>query len=158
MPRPMKLRQVAFAPGATFFKPVGVPMQMLEDVTLMLEEVEAIRLKDMEGMHQEECAKEMGISRGTFHQILKSAHGKLADAIVNGMAIRVEGGNFAFPGARFRCRSDGHEWSLPPGPLPGASAISCPTCNSRDVHPVLPPEGQRHGRHGHGAGQRGRGW
>ena len=158
MPRPMKLRQVAFAPGATFFKPVGVPMQMLEAVTLTLEEVEAIRLKDMEDMHQEECAKEMGISRGTFHQILKSAHGKLADAIVNGMAIRVEGGNFAFPGARFRCRSDGHEWSLPPGPLPGASAVSCPTCNGRDVQPVLPPDGPGFGRgHGHGPGGPARG-
>ncbi|MBE9505840.1 MAG: DUF134 domain-containing protein, partial [Chloroflexi bacterium] len=148
MPRPMKLRQVAFAPGATFFKPAGVAMAILQRVTLTLEEVEALRLKDIENLHQEECAKEMGISRATFHQILKSAHGKLADAMVNGKAIRVEGGNFAFPGARFRCRNDGHEWSLPPGPLPGAASVSCPTCSSRDVQPVFPPGGPWPGAHG----------
>jgi predicted DNA-binding protein (UPF0251 family) len=163
MPRPVKLRQVAFAPGATFFKPAGVPMRMLEDVTVTIEEVEAIRLKDIEDLHQEECAKEMGISRGTFHQILKSAHGKLADAIVDGKAIRVEGGNFAFPGARFRCRHDGHEWALPPGPLPGASSVACPSCNGRDVQPLFYPRGLwpgGHGRgsgHGHGPGGWGRG-
>lgn len=153
----MKLRQVAFAPGGTFFKPSGVPMNALETVTIAFEEVEALRLKDIEDLHQEECASQMGVSRGTFHQILKRGRQKVADTLVNGKALRVEGGNFVFPGGRFRCLQDGHEWNLPPGPLPGASAVSCPACNSRDVQPVLPPSGQRHGRHGHGPGQRGRG-
>ena len=164
MPRPVKLRQVAWMPGPTrLFKPVGVPVSTLEDVILALEEVEAIRLKDIEDLHQEECAKQMGVSRATFHQVLKSARGKLADAIVSGKAIRVEGGSFAFPGARFRCRRDGHEWALPPGPLPGASSVACPSCNGRDVQPLFPPRGPwpgGHGRgrgHGHGPGGRGRG-
>jgi len=121
----------------TFFKPAGVPMGSLEMVTLALEEVEAIRLKDIEDLHQEDCAQRMGVSRATFHQVLKSARGKLADAILNGKAIRVEGGAFAFPGARFRCRRDGSEWTLPAGPLPGVSAVACPTCSGREVHPVL---------------------
>ena len=157
MPRPVKLRQVSCAPWATFFKPAGVPMNTLQGVTLTLEEVEAIRLKDMGDLHQEECAGQMGVSRATFHQILKSAHAKLADAIVNGKAIRVEGGAVAFPGGRFRCRNDGHEWVLPPGPLPGSTSVACPTCQSRDVQPVFPPGGPRHGGYGHGPLRRGRG-
>jgi hypothetical protein len=104
----------------------------------------------------------MGVSRATFHQVLKSARGKLADAILNGKAIQVEGGSFAFPGGRFRCRRDGSEWSLPPGPLPGLSSVTCPTCNSHEVHPVPQPCGPMRnampGRWGHGwQGRWGRG-
>jgi len=151
----MKLRQVAMAPSVTFFKPAGIPMSSLDVVTLALEEVEAIRLKDIEDLHQEECAVRMGVSRATFHQVLGSARAKLADAILNGKAIRVEGGMFAFPGKRFRCRRDGSEWVLPPGPLPGVSSVSCPNCNGKDVQPVFPPQslwsgGRGHGRWSHG--------
>jgi predicted DNA-binding protein (UPF0251 family) len=156
MPRPLKLRQVAYTPNVTFFKPAGVPMAVLQDVTLTLEEVEAIRLKDIEDLHQEDCARQMGVSRATFHQIVKSARGKLADAILNGKAIRVEGGSVAFPGGRFRCRRDGHEWALPPGPLPGASSVTCPECSGHDVLPVHPGFGPWHGGWGRrGAGARG---
>jgi len=158
MPRPMKLRQVAQAPCATFFKPVGVPLSGLQNVTLSLEEVEAIRLKDIEDLHQEACATQMGVSRATFHQIVKSARKKLADAILNGKSILVEGGSVAFPGARFRCRHDGHEWTLPPGPLPGVTSVTCPTCSGHDVLPVQPGLGPWHGgRGGRGRGRRGRG-
>jgi len=155
MPRPMKLRQVAMTPAVTFFKPAGVPMAALEVVTLALEEVEAIRLKDSENLHQEECAGRMGVSRATFHQVLESARGKLADAILNGKAIRMEGGTFAFPGGRFRCRRDGSEWVLPSGPLPGVSSVSCPSCNGKDVHPVFPPQAPCFGGRGHGRGAHG---
>jgi uncharacterized protein len=158
MPRPLKLRQVTRVPAVTFFKPAGVPMARLAIVTLALEEVEALRLKDTEDLHQEECARQMGISRATFHQVLKSARGKVADALVNGKAIRVEGGVFAFPGGRFRCRLDGNEWDLPPGPLPVIRAVTCPSCNGQDVQPVLSSAGGlrgmrwragvRHGWHG----------
>jgi len=156
MPRPMKLRQVTATPAVTFFKPAGVPLSMLESVTLALEEVEAIRLKDIEDLHQEECAQRMGVSRGTFHQVLKSARAKLADAILGGKAIRVEGGAFAFPGARFRCRRDGSEWALPPGPLPSESSVSCPSCNGREVQPVPDPSSRCCG--GRGRNRRGHGW
>lgn len=155
MPRPPKLRQVTGVPIVTFFKPAGVPMGALQLVTLAVEEVEAIRLKDIEDLHQEECAQRMGVSRATFHQVLKSARGKLADAILNGKAIQVEGGSFALPGGRFRCRRDGSEWTLPPGPLPGLSSVSCPTCRGHEVHPV--PEAYEPMR-GAGAGRRGCGW
>jgi len=97
VPRPTKLRQVTGIPAVTFFKPAGVPMNALEMVTLAFEEIEAIRLKDIEDLHQEECARRMEVSRATFHTILKSARGKLADAILNGKAIQVEGGDGRFP-------------------------------------------------------------
>ena len=153
MTRPTKLRQVTGIPAVTFFKPAGVPMSVLEMVTLAFEEIEAIRLKDIEDLHQEECARRMEVSRGTFHTILKSARGKLADAILNGKAIQVQGGTVAFPGARFRCRRDGNEWTLPPGPLPGATSVACPSCNGRDVLPVFVAGGVRGGPHGHGHGR-----
>ncbi len=139
MPRPVKLRQVDSIPTATFFKPAGVPMAQLETVTLAVEEVEAIRLKDEEGLHQEDCATQMRVSRATFHTILKSARQKIADALLNGKAIQVQGGVFALPGGRFRCRRDGSEWHLPPGPLPGVHSVSCPTCRGTAVQPVAVP-------------------
>ncbi len=155
MPRPMKLRQVTGFPEVTFFKPAGVPASMLATVVLTLEEVETIRLKDIEDLHQEECARRMGVSRATFHKILKTARRKVADALMNGKAIQVEGGVFALPGGRFRCRRDGSEWSLPPGPLPGVLSVSCPTCRGREVQPVPAPHapwafgrGRRRWRHG----------
>jgi len=148
MARPPKLRQVSGVPAVTFFKPVGVPVNALALVSLAVEEVEAIRLKDIEDLHQEECAQRMGVSRATFHQVLKSARGKLADAILNGKAVQVEGGFFALPGGRFRCRRDGSEWTLPPGPLPGVRSVSCPTCRSTEVHPVPLHDASREARPG----------
>ncbi len=98
MPRPIKFRQVGFEPNVNYFKPVGVPMANLEEVVLTVEEFEAIRLKDVEGMDQIEAAKKMGISQPTFNRLLNSARSKIADAIVNGKAIRIEGGNYQFVG------------------------------------------------------------
>jgi predicted DNA-binding protein (UPF0251 family)/predicted Fe-Mo cluster-binding NifX family protein len=94
MARPFKCRRVAFMPGVTFFKPAGIPLRMLEEVRLTVEEAEAIRLKDLEGLEQEEGANKMNISRPTFQRILASAHQKMADALLNGKSIRIEGGNF----------------------------------------------------------------
>ncbi len=156
MPRPMKLRQITNVPAVTFFKPAGVPASTLEILTLTLEEMESIRLKDAEGLQQEECAKRMGVSRATFHTILKSARQKIADALLHGKAIQVEGGIFALPGGRFRCRRDGIEWNLPPGPLPGARSVSCPTCRGTEVQPVLVPHAPWCG--GEGRGRRGHAW
>jgi predicted DNA-binding protein (UPF0251 family)/predicted Fe-Mo cluster-binding NifX family protein len=96
MPRPFKCRRVAFRPGVTYFKPAGIPLRELEEVTIPLEEAEALRLKDIEGLEQEQGAERMNISRPTFQRILASARKKIADAILNGKAIRIEGGNFEF--------------------------------------------------------------
>ena len=94
MPRPPKCRRVEFLPDVTYFKPAGIPLRTLKEVQLSVEEAEAIRLKDLEGLEQEQGAERMNISRPTFQRVLTLARQKMADALLNGKAIRIEGGNF----------------------------------------------------------------
>ena len=94
MPRPFICRRVWFKPGITYFKPAGVPIAGLIETVLTVDEIEAIRLKDYEGMDQEKAAKKMNISQPTFHRLVTIARKKIADALVNGKAIRIEGGNY----------------------------------------------------------------
>lgn len=98
MPRPRKCRQIGFVPDVTYFKPQGIPMRFLEEVSLSFEEIEAVRLKDMEGLEQEQAAARMGVSRPTFQRILASARNKIAAAILSGKAIRIEGGHYKVSG------------------------------------------------------------
>ena len=96
MPRPFKCRRVAFRPGVTYFKPAGIPLSELEEVIISVEEAEALRLKELEGLEQEQGAEKMNVSRPTFQRVLAAARQKIADALLNGKAIRIEGGNFEF--------------------------------------------------------------
>lgn len=147
MSRPVKLRYVAQLPTAGSFRPVGIPTSSLQEVHLSLEEAESIRLKDLEGLEQEECAERMHISRPTFHRILESAHRKVADALNNGKAIQIEGGNFGLPQSRFKCNDDGHEWNVPFETLARRLPLSCPACSSVNIQPMpLPPFGWCRGR------------
>lgn len=156
MPRPIKWRRVGFLPEVTHFKPAGIPMRAIEEVSLSVEELEAIRLKDYAGLQQEECAQQMHVSRPTFHRILGSARSKIADTLINGKALRIEGGNFAMSKHRFRCSWDGHEWEVPFEQMEAGPAPVCPQCHRPDiqsVHPSLTGPGGR--RWGH---RRGRKW
>jgi uncharacterized protein len=94
MVRPRHCRRVGYQPQVTYFKPAGIPVVDLEETVLTVDEFEAVRLKDLEGLEQEECAKKMAISQPTFHRLIVSARRKIADAMVNGKAIKIEGGNF----------------------------------------------------------------
>jgi predicted DNA-binding protein (UPF0251 family) len=94
MARPRLCRRVRFNPDVTYFKPRGIPLRKLEEVILHVDEFEALRLKDLEGLEQEDAAKKMGISRPTFQRLLVSARKKIADAIVKGKAIKIEGGTY----------------------------------------------------------------
>jgi len=94
MSRPLKCRRVSFLPDVSYFKPAGIPLRALEEVRLSVEEAEAIRLKDLEGLEQEQGAERMNISRPTFQRVLASARQKIAYALLNGKAIRIEGGNY----------------------------------------------------------------
>lgn len=89
MPRPVKLRHIKNCPHSIMLKPAGFPDAM--KVILTVDEYEAVRLADLEGKYQADAAEEMGISRQTFGNILKSAHMKLADVIVNSKALSLEG-------------------------------------------------------------------
>jgi len=92
MVRPRRLRRVAYMPEMTYFKPAGIPLRNLEEVVLSVEETEAIRLKELENLDQEQAAVRMNISRPTFQRVLESARKKVADALLNGKAIKIAGG------------------------------------------------------------------
>ncbi len=133
MARPAKLRRVAQLPSVGFFRPVGIPANDLQGIRLSLEELESIRLKDLEGLEQEECARQMRISRPTFHRILESARKKLADALITGKAIQIEGGNFELAQRLFKCGNDGHEWNVPFEAMAQKLPLSCPKCLSGNI-------------------------
>ena len=92
MSRPCRCRRIRCIPDKNYFKPRGIPLHSLEEVNLALDELEAVRLADFEGMYQEDAAKKMDISRQTFGNIIKSAHEKIADALLNAKALKIEGG------------------------------------------------------------------
>ena len=134
MPRPRKCRRVAYMPEVTYFKPAGIPLRALEEVHMSIEEAEALRLKDLEELEQERGAERMNISRPTFQRVLASARQKIADAFLNGKAIRIRGGNFEMTWRRFRC-GDGHEWDLEtPVNVPPEL---CPICSTPKIEPVM---------------------
>ena len=139
-------RRVSFIPPITYFKPAGISMAVLGEVKLLVEEAEAIRLKDLESLEQEECAQKMNISRTTFSRILDSARQKIADALLNGKAIRIEGGNFEMAVRRFRCIS-GHEWEVPFEAMISTPPEFCPECETPSIMPLL-PSGMGRGRGG----------
>jgi predicted DNA-binding protein (UPF0251 family) len=137
MARPTKCRRVDYFPGVNYFKPAGIPLRVLEEISFSIEEVEAIRLKDLEGLEQEQGAEKMNISRPTFQRILASARQKIADAILNGKAMRIEGGNYEIAPRRFRCSND-HEWDVPYEVAISAPPTVCPACDSIEVRPIEP--------------------
>jgi len=147
-------RKVSFIPPITYFKPAGTPLAGLGEVNLLVEEMEAIRLKDIEGLEQEESAQKMNISRTTFSRILDSARQKIADALLNGKAIRIEGGNFEMAVRSFRC-VDGHEWGVPFETMISNPPEFCPECETPSIMPLFPP-GMGRGRGGWRKRQRGR--
>src|SRR4030042_6083866 len=120
MVRPRLCRRVKFNPDVTYFKPRGIPLRELKETILNIDEFEAVRLKDLEGLEQEKCANKMNISQPTFHRLVLSARKKIADAIVNGKAIRIEGGVYKMVGPRGRRGGFGN----PP------SNCKCPSCGN----------------------------
>lgn len=92
MTRPVKPRAIRHDPNVVHFKPAGVPMRLLKEISLGLDELEALRLADLEKLSHEEVGKMMNVSRATAGRILAEARGKTAAALVHGYAIRVEGG------------------------------------------------------------------
>ena len=135
MPRPVKWRKVSFIPGVRCFLPTGVPQYELVEVILKIEELEAIRLKDLEGLEQEACAAQMEVSRPTFQRILNIAREKVADALIKGKAIRIEGGNFTSNICPVVCMNCGYEWkeSFENYRKILDGNYSCPKCDSKEV-------------------------
>ncbi len=110
MPRPFCKRFVGWQPQVALFKPAGIPAGELEIVVLSLDEVEALRLADLNGQYQEAAADQMKISRATFARIVESARRKVADALVHGKALQIQ---------------------TEPGALPPPAALAPGACHRR---------------------------
>jgi len=132
MPRPKRCRRVCLMPGCTYFKPAGVPTSTLEEIVVAVDELEALRLADVAGLYHERAAEQMGVSRRTFGRIIDSARKKVAQALIQGMALRIEGGVIEMAEQRtFRCRDCEHDWQLPFGT---GRPAECPKCQSKNFH------------------------
>jgi predicted DNA-binding protein (UPF0251 family) len=94
MARPTKKRRIRCNPAAYYFKPRGIPLLQLEEIILRPDEIEAIRLADLESLSHEKAAVKMEISRATFGRIVKKARNKLADAVLNGKAVMISEKDF----------------------------------------------------------------
>jgi uncharacterized protein len=131
MPRPPHCRRVGSGPAVSVFQPAGMLGLELEEILLSLDEFEAIRLADREGLYQEQAAERMGVSRATFGRILEAAHGKVARVLTDGCALRIEGGPVhPVRGSRRRCLSCAHEWSVR---ATRSGAHACPECGSAEI-------------------------
>lgn len=139
MARPRKNRFVKFDPSISYFKPRGIPMQHLEEVRLTVDEGEAIRLADLLGLPHEEAGRRMGISRATFGRIIQKARKTVADALINGKAINIEGGNYKviMESRIFMCRKCNKKWEEPQGT---GRPKGCPKCNDHDIYRILDGE------------------
>ena len=128
MARPKNCRRVQGKPNCTVFKPAGIPASALETVTLTLDEFEAVRLADLEGTYHEQAANRMNVSRQTFGRIIETARGKIARALVEGLALRIEGGVIERVEQRsFTCGGCGNNWEEAFGT---GRPAGCPACGS----------------------------
>ena len=162
MPRPCCQRRVGCRPDATYFKPAGAPLRALEEVVLTLDELEALRLADFNGQYQEQAAEQMKISRATFARIVESARKKVADALLHGKALRIEGGPVVMKGVenmpagqgqgrgqgggmgRGPCGCGMRRGGGGPGGRGGAPTMCvCPQCGERAPHTPGEPCAQK---------------
>lgn len=129
MARPKKERLVHNPPFFTEFKPVGAAARFLQEVQLHLDEYEAFRLADHMGLSHEEAAEEMEISRSTFTRLIEKARKKIADFIISGRILTIDGGNIHFRKNIIRCVDCGYMFKT----NFQTSFDSCPECQSKNL-------------------------
>lgn len=133
MPRRPCCKRIAGIPDVTYFKPRAVPMAVMEEVILSMEELEAMRLAHKEDLYQQEAAERMNVSRATFGRVLDAAHRKVTKALVDGCALRIEGGSFCMIGPE-RCQNCPAKANLAEGqPSP---CEGCPVKTMKDSRPA----------------------
>jgi predicted DNA-binding protein (UPF0251 family) len=140
MPRPEKCRFVNGRPATTALKPAGIPARQLQVVELGLDELEAIRLADWEGMYFDAAGEQMGLSRATFGRLIERARHKVADALVNGKMLSFKGGHIMTSDNRiFHCDVCDQNFDAPRGT---GRPEACPNCESEEVYRVEAPADQ----------------
>lgn len=133
MGRPRKCRWVEMVPEVTFFKPRGIPLRLLEMTVITVDELEAMRLADHLEMTQNQVAQKMQVSRPTVTRMLARARKAVADALVNGKAILIEGGDYRLGQQDFLCDACGQ-------PCTDLGEEASPEVCSRCLEPVKDPE------------------
>lgn len=125
-----------FIPDKQYFIPLDIEADNLQENILRIEELESIRLKDLEGLEQEECAEKMEVSRQTFQRILNTARAKIADSLINAKAIRIEGGNYTRNICIVKCLDCGKEWQESYENLEKVlnGEYNCPGCSSKKIN------------------------
>ena len=138
MGRPKKNRIVKFNPDVNYFKPRGIPLFDLEEVSLTVDEREAIRLADLAGLSHEDAGRHMGVSRATFGRIVQRARKAVADAMINGKAIKIEGGSYNIieDTRTFICCICYHVWDEDFGT---GGPNGCPSCRGEMIQRVKNP-------------------
>jgi len=136
MVRPQKNRMVAYNPDISYFKPRGIPMVDLSEVQITIDEYEALRLSDLMDMPYEEAADSMGVSRATFGRIVRRARKTVADALINGKAIIIQGGSYRIIDENriFICNHCNNKWEEPRGT---GRPENCPLCNHKDFYRII---------------------
>lgn len=136
MARPVKWRNIEATPAVPFFVPQKTIEEGTEVNNLLLEELEAIRLKDLEGLEQAECAARMEVSRPTFQRILISAREKIADSLIRGTALHIDGGSYTRNVCKVTCENCHTEWKESFENLEKIKTgeFSCPNCGSKVIH------------------------
>ncbi len=140
MPRPQKKRSVHRPPLHAGFKPTGVRSRFLEDITLSLDEFEAIRLADFLGKDHNDSAVEMGISRSTFSRLVERARHTVAQFLILGKHLQIEGGEIHFHGNVIRCLTCGELMNIPFD----SNTTRCQNCGSTNLVDLA--HGFGHGR------------
>lgn len=132
MARPVSTRKICHPPLYNYFAPGLHPAVHQEEIVLTLDELEAVRLADHEGMYQDDAAQMMGISRQTFGRIIENARKKIAGAIVTGKAIRVDGGEVDIAGSgMYHCYDCHFSWKI------SGKRKKCPKCGGNNVFRIL---------------------
>ncbi|NMB32635.1 MAG: DUF134 domain-containing protein [Clostridium sp.] len=135
MARPTKWRRVEFVPSIQYFTPSDTSCAKLGENVLRIEELEAIRLKDLEGLEQIECAERMEISRQTFQRILGIARQKIADSLIGGKAIKIEGGTYTRNICSVKCLDCKKQWNESYENFKKIlnGQFNCPQCGSQKI-------------------------
>lgn len=154
MARPVNCRTVENLPVSTFFKPQGVPKSSLDVQELTIDEFEALRLADFEGLYHSAAAKSMHVSRPTFGRIIDNARRKVAQALVLGQALEIKGGEVNMTARKFTCYNCQHNWEVQYGT---GRPQGCPSCKSTNIHRVKEDPGLGRKRRGGPRGQQARG-
>jgi len=141
--RPRKFRQIYIRPRARFYKPKGIPLKDLEIIELTDEELEALKLKNVDNLDQIDASRKMETSQSTFQRILSSAYKKISEALVLGKAIEIK--EIKMPMRKFECWKCKHTFEEPFGNGKRGIEMSCPKCDSPEIH--------RTDQNGHGFGR-----